>query len=290
LEALLQLRFASVYGPIDETPAQAPTAPKEKRPRAVVDSAAAEDDDEEEDEEEDGFEFPLFAAPKASAKPSSTDETGDLGGEKDNERQSGYEKKATRIILLDDADSLTGDGAFVVPDRDSGYFFAPAATGVVKEQFEKVAMSGDDVRGCLAQRYWGLEVPWRVRILRVTKKGAKASSTRGGTDETERVEVIGTDEAIRQGEIMKMKKKKKKKPGKKRRIVLRITTKKTQDAREKADKAKAEAEERDREKRTRRNREKKVKRKVREKAKKAGNEGGGAAEEEGGGESMIIDT
>jgi hypothetical protein len=111
-------------------------------------------------------------------------------------------------------------------------------------------------------RNWGLEVPWRVSVIRMSGKWKDA----GGKELRGREKGMEGDE---EG--------KRKRPGKKRRIILRERKKKSV---EDAEKRKLEEErkrvereareEMEREKRTKRNREKKVKRKMKEKMKKAG--------------------
>ena len=88
-----------------------------------------------------------------------------------------------------------------------------------KERFAFAALSGEDVLSLARRRAWGLEVPWRVRAIRVTsvaKSKADASSNlalksghslQSGQGEV-RIEVDPSEKG-------------KRKPGKKRRIILR---------------------------------------------------------------------
>ena len=134
------------------------------------------------------------------------------------------------------------------------------------KQYRAAALTGEDVLALSKQRCWGLEVPWRVTTIEASRKelGALEASTAGDTADT--VSDEGEDTA---GALQK-----KKRPGKKRRIALRI--------KEKADKAKAEAElklqmskeEHLAEKKKRLNREKKLKRREKERAKKAAGKAG----------------
>jgi hypothetical protein len=192
-------------------------------------SNAHEDDENPEQE----FEFRLFS----SAAPA----------------QPGEEKKGTtQKIILVDKEGDFGDGGFVMRERNRGYYFAGKADGKRRLDFQVMALSGEEVLSRARSRAWGLEVPWRVQVLKVA--GKKIGRT---CDSAVAVE----DDA---GGGMK------KKPGKKRRIILR-QRKKTRDMlQEQMKAAKDKKEEAEREKKTRRNREKKVKRKMKEKAKKAG--------------------
>ena len=137
-------------------------------------------------------------------------------------------------------------------ERHREYYFAEKALGGKQFGFEIMALSGEEVLSLARKRAWGLEVPWRVRVLKVVGKK--------GTGEA--VEVVGIDDG--KGDL------KRKKPGKKRRIILRERKKSREKLQQQKKVEKEEKEEAEREKRTRRNREKKVKRKMKEKAKKAG--------------------
>ncbi|RDL35416.1 uncharacterized protein BP5553_07347 [Venustampulla echinocandica] len=239
LEAQLQARLASLYGPV----VLPPSGP---RPNTPTKTRHATSDGEESDPEPDGgpgaqeFEFRLFAAPSQnSAHPSSIPQK----------------------IILELEDEDLGEGGFIVRDRDLGYYFAGPAEGEIKSRFEAVARSGEEVLRLSTGRAWGLEVPWRVRVLRVV--GGKAAAG-GGV----RVEVVDAD-VNNPG--------KRTKPGKKRRIILR-ERKRTAEAVEEQRRREMEfKEETEREKKSRRNRGKKVKRRAKEKAKKAeGNQEEGA--------------
>jgi hypothetical protein len=127
----------------------------------------------------------------------------------------------------------------------------------VRARFHFAAVSGEEVLRGRMRRNWGLEVPWRVRILRGTSTSALGL----------KVEVRGTVTAQSADGVSE----RRRKPGKKRRVILRERRRKIE-AREEARRKEREGkEEAEREKRTRRNREKKVKRKMKEKALKACN-------------------
>lgn len=227
LEAQFRARLASIYGsPSNLTPVPLSTALNV--PADINDGDAASEGQAEQE-----FEFRLFST-TGTAKP---------GNEEDETPQK---------ILLVDEDEDVGDGGFVVQERNRGYYFAEKAQGEKQIGFEIMALSGEDVLSRAKRRAWGLEVPWRVRVLKVIgKKGIG-----------EAFEVAGTEDM--EGDM------KRKRPGKKRRIILRERKKLRKKLQEQKKVEQEKKEEAEREKRTRRNREKKVKRKMKEKAKKAG--------------------
>lgn len=140
----------------------------------------------------------------------------------------------------------------MVRNRNPKYFFAEKAVGEEKWCFETAALSGEEILDLSKRRAWGLEVPWRVKVLKVV---GKSKSTGDSASKIEALEI--GDEA------------KRKRPGKKRRVILRQREKTRAEKEEKRRKEQELKVETEREKRTRRNREKKVKKKLKEKAKKA---------------------
>lgn len=196
----------------------------------ITDSAPVDGDGEAVPEEggEQIFEFRLF----------------------ESERKAEDQQVEVQKVVLGGDDENTGEGGFVKM-RDPRVFVVGKALGKRKAWFETLAVSGEDVLDNAGKRAWGLEVPWRVRAIRVVEQ-----QKRGEVGDV----VIHVEEDNRDP--------KKKRPGKKRRIVLR-GRKKARD--EMAEKKRAEAaskEDAERDKRTRRNREKKVKRRRKEKAMK----------------------
>jgi hypothetical protein len=219
-------------------------APKHKAtasahtPNGVRDHADADADagpaqeDADKGEEEHAFEFRLFSGPSASAP-------------------------RTQKIVLDDEASELGECGFIRRERDRAFYIAAKAEGEARARFQFAALSGEDVLQGMKRRNWGLEVPWRVRILRGTSLSALG----------QKVEVRGIVTAQSADGASE----RRRKPGKKRRVILRERKRKIE-AREEAKRKEREGkEEAEREKRTRRNREKKVKRKMKEKALKACN-------------------
>ncbi|CAG8976963.1 hypothetical protein HYALB_00010945 [Hymenoscyphus albidus] len=198
--------------------------------------------------------------PSSSESHSEADEEGGGGGEKEFEfrlfstgnesNTEGERAKATqKIILVDEEGEELGEGAFVGKGRGEEYYFWDAnATEGGKEGFERVAVSEEDILKIAATRHWGLEVPWRVTVLKSVGKTKRGK------------EVLVIEGQDRGG---------KKKPGKKRRIILRKRQKAIEEAKEKKRLEEERKEEGEKEKRTKRNREKKIKRRLKEKAEKA---------------------
>ena len=229
LEAQFRARLASIYGPLSNT------LPAEVSAPHIEPKVLNGDDEEAGEDHEQEFEFRLFS----SAAPGTTGEEGD--------------RSVQKVILVDDEENI-GGGGFVVRERNRGYYFAEEAGVERKLGFETMALSGEEVLSRARKRAWGLEVPWRVRVLKVVGKKAKGGTEADG--------VVAVEDETQES--------KKKKPGKKRRIFLRERKKLREKLQEQKKAEKARMEETEREKRTRRNREKKVKRKMKEKAKKVG--------------------
>ncbi|RDW94310.1 hypothetical protein BP5796_00073 [Coleophoma crateriformis] len=226
LVAKFQNQLAQIYGIVPPT---APLSPEDGAPGPSADTEEMHDAEDAQDDDQ-GFEFRLFS----SAKPA----------EKDNPQ--------THKIVITDEDADWGDGAFVVPHRELSYYIIPKAEGDRRRGIELMAMSGEDILREKSRRHWGLEVPWRVKVLKVQ-----------GTVKKRGVERIVTMD--QDAEEMA----KRKKPGKKRRIILRERKKIKDEAEQKRKIAMEMKEEAEKEKRIRRNREKKIKRRLKEKAEKA---------------------
>ncbi|KAG0648271.1 hypothetical protein D0Z07_5239 [Hyphodiscus hymeniophilus] len=224
LEAELRARLASIYGPLSDHLISGSGAYNEPADFDTEDRASVEHGQQE-------FEFRLFSTSGAG-------------------RSVNEEDVVAQKVLLNGDDEEDGDGGFVVKDRNRGYYFAEKAFGERQMGFEIMALSGNDVLSRARRRAWGLEVPWRVRVLHAGKTEVGGVLNEMGPEERE-------------------KDAKRRRPGKKRRITLRQRQKLRQELQQQK-KAEMEAkEEAEREKRTRRNREKKVKKKMKEKAKKA---------------------
>lgn len=160
-----------------------------------------------------------------------------------------------KILLNDDADSTAERE--ILKRRDPRVWVARKAEGERLDEFKNAAITGEEVLRRRELRSWGLEVPWRVMVLKSVGK-AKGNANLP----------IGT--AITEAESIESKRKR---PGKKRRVLLRQRKKKIDELVERKRKETEAKEESEKEKRTRRNREKKVKKKMKEKAKKSAGDG-----------------
>lgn len=262
LESALHSRLAALYGPIpipstDPAPSNPTRTPKASA-SADADVQPEQENPQESQEEPHEFEFRLFSAPKYS---------------NDNDIQ------AQKIILASPS-SEHGDGGFVTRERDRRFYIAEPATGERKQRFVFAAVSGEEVLNLARRRAWGLEVPWRVKAIRVTSTSTSTSVPKSKSKVNASLDLhlhlaskTGHSLEYGQGEVLIQvhpSEKGKRKPGKKRRIVLRERQRKVVQREEAKKRERERGEEAEREKRTRRNRVKKVKRKMKEKALKAG--------------------
>lgn len=223
LAAQYRARLAEIYGA---------TALVSDLPAPKVSPGEREKEEEQEGAQE-VFEFRLF-------------------GNDSKATEDADEIVEAQKIILRRGDEDGGEGGFV-KTRDPRVFVVERAQGERKADFQNVAVSGKDVLDAARKRAWGLEVPWRVKVIRVVGKqklGGEVSDV-----------VIHVEDSTVSA--------KKKRPGKKRRILLRGRKKAREELAEKMKLDAASREEAEREKRTRRNREKKVKRRLKEKALKS---------------------
>ncbi|CZT05620.1 hypothetical protein WAI453_004895 [Rhynchosporium graminicola] len=174
-----------------------------------------------------------------------------------------------------------GEGR-ILRSRPISHYIVDTADGAKRAQWEYAAVSGEDVLRGQERRAWGLEVRWRVRVL---KNGELVVPSRDYFSES--FASLKPMSGFR-GDQDQSSEKKKVKPNKKRRIILRVQARKrelAEESRKKAEemerKTREEKEEAAKEKKIRLNREKKMKRKLKEKARKA-EAGGGAVVEENG--------
>jgi hypothetical protein len=247
LERQLQQRLASLYGPVQSTTFSQPAQIKETLLKRAKETRT-EPVEEPSFEHPHEFEFRLFST---SSNTKST-------------------KHDTQRVILDVEDSGTRPAGFVTPKRNPSYYFTVQAQGEEKWRFEYAAMSGEEVLDARKRRAWGLEVPWRVTVIKVPGK-IKRNKAPKATD----IENVDS---------------KKGKPGKKQRIILRKRAKLILEAEEKRKRELELKSETEKEKRVRKNREKKLKRRIKEKAEKAKKAGGVAAVQEGGGEFASADV
>ncbi|KAI6251087.1 hypothetical protein HI914_00738 [Erysiphe necator] len=195
-----------------------------------------------------------------------------------NSRESSPQKvilEQEQLHLLDDGLN-DKQGGFLVSQRKISYYFTPPASKGYKEQLVLSAVEGETVKQWSTQRAWGLEVPWRVQILRTQisayKEVPKAYSNNGQENINVSIESnTPTSSEILQAQFQTQescKSNKRRKPSKKRRIAVRkklraILALEEQQMQMKELKAQAL-----KEKKIRRNREKKIKRKIKKKKEK----------------------
>ena len=144
---------------------------------------------------------------------------------------------------------IHGDGGFLREGKDPRIWTRPRASGQRLAQIQFSTISGENVLQESKRRNWGLEVPWRVKIVKqkfVSGNGLGDIST----------SIAAVEEC-----------KKRKKPGKKRRMVLRMRVKKLEEERSRQEEETKQREEADKQRRMQKNREKKIKQKKRAKAK-----------------------
>ncbi|OLN81385.1 hypothetical protein CCHL11_10161 [Colletotrichum chlorophyti] len=170
---------------------------------------------------------------------------------------------ATKIALVDEDElALMGDGDIVRP-RPLAHYIAGEPTPEAKAEFEFAAVSGEDVLRRAGQRWWGMEMPWRV-------VRAEAPPPRKGKGAAEG-EGEGAGAAA-----------KRRRPGKKKRVALRMKERDRKKKAEEQEKAKMGKEEALKEKKKRLNRLKKLRKRAKAKQGKEG-EGGAAGEDSGSG-------
>jgi hypothetical protein len=224
LRAKLNARLSSLLSlNLDTTP---PAAQPENQP--PNDQSGPDQDNAGEAEE---FEFRLFSTSTAAAP--------------------------KVVLAAEEADAPFSGPA--LSQRALSHYIRGELSPHEREQFQRAAVTAQDVVAWAGQRAWGLEVPWRVTRITVTVKG-------GGQQQG--VAAAGPE------------KKKTKRLGKKSRIMLRKRDKARKEAEDALEKLKSSKEEHLKEKKKRLNREKKLKRRLKEKEKKlaakgeAGGEGG----------------
>ncbi|TEA10662.1 hypothetical protein C8034_v009050 [Colletotrichum sidae] len=148
----------------------------------------------------------------------------------------------TKIALVDE-DAAAGDGD-MLRKRPLGYYIADISEEV-KAQFREAAMEPEDVLRRAEQKWWGMEMPWRVTHV----EGAKIKGTKEGDKGEEG---------------------KRRRPGKRKRIAMRMKEREKKKKAEEAEMAKMTKEEHLKEKKKRLNRLKKLRRRAKGKDGKGG--------------------
>ncbi|KAI9049654.1 hypothetical protein LZ554_006679 [Drepanopeziza brunnea f. sp. 'monogermtubi'] len=303
-EALLHARLAALYGPVSfpaplDTPSTArnntladskPTRKPRAAPRRKASPTSDSDSASNPDSDSDSDSEPATPAP-------AHDDGASEAREYEFALFAGGDAVHRNTVILSPSDDATGPGRILRP-RPREYFFAPPAEGVLKARICYSAVSGEEVRARSRGRAWGLEVPWRVRVLKLAsgppvKTGLKSYATGGGSHVEkpsgagggawlDGTDVGGGGDSLKGSRT---------KPNKRRRIFLREERRRrdaAEEARREVLERKMEAE---KEKRVRLNRAKKVKRRLKEKAKKAEGKAGsgdGDGDGEGEGEAGVV--
>ncbi|KAI9158690.1 hypothetical protein HJFPF1_06688 [Paramyrothecium foliicola] len=120
----------------------------------------------------------------------------------------------SKVVLDDDDEELQGEGG-LVRGRPISYYWAKNVPVARKQEYQFAALSGDEVIARSSRRSYGLELPWKVTTITVTKLPQGNNKTSAGAD---------TDDPTIS---------KRRRPGKKRRIAIRT--------KQRAEKAKEEA-------------------------------------------------
>ncbi|KAG9242006.1 hypothetical protein BJ878DRAFT_193747 [Calycina marina] len=152
-------------------------------------------------------------------------------------------------ILLREEEGM-GGGAFVKL-RDPRIFAVPRAGGQRKWDLQQAAISGDEVLEYSKRRAWGLEVPWRVKVVRLPGEGVSQGANIA----------LSLQQQATSG--------KKTKPNKRLRILLRQRKKREDRLVLQAKLEAIRREEAEREKKSRKNRGKKLKKRAKEKSLKS---------------------
>ncbi|PVH73138.1 hypothetical protein DL98DRAFT_538579 [Cadophora sp. DSE1049] len=312
--ALLQAKLAALLGPVEfDTPVEQQLNSRdgrESRKAEKEDRAAKERSKRKKrrTEGEDDMDMDIHSDTDHTSNSASDSDTSSprhpsrspIPSNQDQDQEQEYDfllfhsqsNQPSQKIILTTADELSGTGRILRP-RPREFYIAPKTTGEKKNGFENIAVSGEDILAEKGRRHWGLEVKWRVRVLKpdgtiLTSKGKElaggktiskqdangSTSTPSTQDPTLNTPLVPLAPDQAKPDTLRTK------PNKKRRILIREKRRKREAAEQARKREKESKEEAEREKRTRRNREKKVKRRLKEKAKKA--EAGDGAGGDGG--------
>ncbi|POS82398.1 hypothetical protein EPUL_006778, partial [Erysiphe pulchra] len=188
-------------------------------------------------------------------------------------RNSG-ESSPQKIILEQDQTyfSESGldykDGGFLVSQRNRSYYFTSLECNEYKEQLVLSAVDGETVKQWSRKRAWGLEVPWRVQVLKapnstnrvVTKEIPKACQNI--LEISNELKISISSEVLKTQSQEKHTLNRRKKPSKKDRISMRKKQRTALAIEEERARLKELKEQAEKEKKIRRNRGKKIKRKI----------------------------
>ncbi|KAF7548223.1 hypothetical protein G7046_g8749 [Stylonectria norvegica] len=107
--------------------------------------------------------------------------------------------RPTQKVILEHETELKGDGALAA-GRPLSYYAATNATGKERQEYDFAAMSGDEILARSKHRTWGLELPWKLTTITVTRNAGSGVSNSAPRKEEDD---------------------KRRRPGKKQRIILR---------------------------------------------------------------------
>ncbi|PTB41970.1 uncharacterized protein TrAFT101_008927 [Trichoderma asperellum] len=250
LEARLNAQIARSLG-LDESAFSAPkpqiTLPVVTKPQVV---GKKEDEELDSDEESE---------PKTPAEGSQVKEDGEDEDEVYAFRLFSAAGPAPQVVLENTNRVVEGK---MIWGRPLSYYLVTDLSPEKKQQYEMAAVSGEDVIERSKGRAWGLELPWRVQTIKVTRKA--------GRQKGETVAHVEDDQPA-----------KRKRPGKKRRVAMRIKARAKAQAEEAAKQKMAEKEEHIKDKKKRLNRLKKLRRRAKKKTEKGGGgEAGGESDED----------
>lgn len=164
-------------------------------------------------------------------------------------------------VVLEDVTASLGEGGLAHP-RPQAYYLIRDIPESKKREYQAAAVSGEDIFVRAKWPSWGMELPWKVTRVAITRK-AKPGDVQSAEG------VVEGEEALR----------KRKRPGKKTRIATRTRLKAMKEKAEVDAKKALDKDELLKEKKKRLNRVKKLRKRAKNKDKKA------AGDDESGGES-----
>ncbi|RGP62215.1 hypothetical protein FLONG3_10294 [Fusarium longipes] len=197
---------------------------------------------------------PVKDSQSGGIKKMENDETMDVEHDEAEEDQEEFAFRlfstapATQKVVLEEDTGPTGTGVFV-SGRPLSYYVVTNVSAQRKQEYAIASISGDEVLARSHVRYWGLEVPWKVTKLTITRKA--------NPDEKFEREQTGC----------------KRKPGKKQRISLRKRAKEREEKMAAEAKKMAEKEEHIKDKKKRMNRLKKLRKRAKAKGQKQPSKG-----------------
>ncbi|KAF6230880.1 hypothetical protein HO173_010996 [Letharia columbiana] len=179
-------------------------------------------------EDREEYDFRLFTRPHASG-------TASVGASNGPQR-----------IAIRSPSPAGGESGFTSVGRPDKYYFAGDTGAELAQQYARAAVSGQDIVEGLKMRWRGMELPWRVTVIKTTESG----------------NVVGLEHQL-QAQTNR-----RKRSGKKRRVVIRKRVEARAAKEVVARQYRAEKEAAEREKRTQKNREKKIKKRQKDRLKK----------------------